>query len=83
MIVSIFELNYIFGMTNLDLAERYSALEVQILKKICISDTVEKFSAPIPSPTMAGGLFAINRKYFQHIGKKFLRKNSNHKNFNF
>ncbi|XP_013114667.2 polypeptide N-acetylgalactosaminyltransferase 35A [Stomoxys calcitrans] len=28
----------------------------------------EDFKGPFKSPTMAGGLFAVNRKYFDHIG---------------
>jgi len=32
-------------------------------------DSESKFSEPIQSPTMAGGLFAINRKYFNYIGE--------------
>jgi len=32
-------------------------------------DSAEKFSDPIQSPTMAGGLFAINREYFHKIGE--------------
>ncbi|XP_040577961.2 probable N-acetylgalactosaminyltransferase 9, partial [Lepeophtheirus salmonis] len=28
----------------------------------------ESFTDPVPTPTMAGGLFAINRKFFWHIG---------------
>ena len=29
---------------------------------------MEKFSEPIMSPTMAGGLFAISAQFFKHIG---------------
>ncbi|KAH8240632.1 hypothetical protein KR026_002264 [Drosophila bipectinata] len=29
----------------------------------------EDFRGPFRSPTMAGGLFAVNRKYFQHLGE--------------
>jgi len=32
-------------------------------------DKPEKFSEPILSPTMAGGLFAISRKYFKYLGE--------------
>jgi len=32
-------------------------------------DTPGRFSSPILSPTMAGGLFAIDRKYFKLIGE--------------
>lgn len=31
--------------------------------------TKKDFVKPIPSPTMAGGLFAVNRQYFKHLGE--------------
>uniref|UniRef100_A0AC35TS42 Glyco_trans_2-like domain-containing protein n=1 Tax=Rhabditophanes sp. KR3021 TaxID=114890 RepID=A0AC35TS42_9BILA len=33
-----------------------------------VSDKLEYVTSPVPSPTMAGGLFAANREYFFEIG---------------
>ena len=38
-------------------------------KWISLTDRVDKFDAPILSPAMAGGLFAMDRKYFTDLGE--------------
>lgn len=51
------------GGFNWNLQFRWYAMPTEMSKKRLLDP-----SSPIPSPTMAGGLFSIDRKYFEELG---------------